>query len=113
MGLEILRQNGVVTVINAMPGGPSKRMGIRSGDLIVGIDDEDITGWDTDQAADRLRGTPGTDGFERTGLGLFFSVHPDFPPIPVFVEVGLGEVGGLFSVSSFSSHRFSFLYTVF
>jgi carboxyl-terminal processing protease len=61
VGLEILRQNGIVTVINAMPGGPAKRMGIRSGDLIVGINGEDITEWDTDQAADKLRGAPGTE----------------------------------------------------
>lgn len=61
VGLEILRQNGLVTVISTIPGGPSKRMGIRSGDLIVEIDGEDITEWDTDQAADLLRGTPGTE----------------------------------------------------
>jgi carboxyl-terminal processing protease len=61
VGLEILRQNGVVTVINPLPGGPAKRIGIRSGDLIVGIDGEDITEWDTDQAADKLRGRPGTE----------------------------------------------------
>ena len=61
VGLEIFRQNGIITVINAMPGGPAKRMGIRSGDLLVGIEGEDATEWDTDMAADRLRGTPGTD----------------------------------------------------
>jgi len=72
VGLEILRQNGVVTVINAMPGGPAKRMGIRSGDLIVGVDGDDITDWDTDQAADRLRGSPGTEvnlSIRRPGVG--------------------------------------------
>jgi len=61
VGLEILRQNGVVTVINPLPGGPAKRLGIRSGDMIVEVEGESALEWDTDVTADRLRGQPGTE----------------------------------------------------
>ncbi len=61
VGLEILRQEGWITVITPLPGGPAKRAGIRTGDLIVEIEGATTEEWDTDQAADVLRGTPGTD----------------------------------------------------
>ena len=61
VGLEILRREGWVTVINPLPGGPAIRAGIRAGDQIVEVEGESAEDWETDQAADRLRGSPGTD----------------------------------------------------
>lgn len=61
VGLEILRRDGWVTVITPLPGGPAIRAGIRAGDQIVEVEGESAEGWETDRAADRLRGTPGTE----------------------------------------------------
>jgi len=52
-----------ILVISAHPGGPSDIAGIRSGDKIVRIDDEDATGEraNSDFAMNRLRGKSGTE----------------------------------------------------
>ena len=65
VGLEILKRDGWVTVITPLPGGPAIRAGIRAGDQIISVEGESAEDWDTDQAAHRLRGTPGT-GVEMT-----------------------------------------------
>ena len=61
VGLEILKRDGWVTVITPLPGGPAIRAGIRVGDQIVEVEGESAEDWETDRAADRLRGTPGTE----------------------------------------------------
>ena len=61
VGLEILHQEGWVTVITPLLGGPALRAGIRAGDRIVEVEGASTRDWETDQAADVLRGSPGTD----------------------------------------------------
>ena len=61
VGLEILKRDGWVTVITSLPGGPALRAGIRAGDQIVEVEGDSAEDWETDAAADRLRGSPGTD----------------------------------------------------
>ena len=61
VGLEILHREGWVTVITPLPGGPALRAGIRAGDRIVEVEGASARDWETDQAADVLRGSPGTD----------------------------------------------------
>jgi carboxyl-terminal processing protease len=60
VGLEILAREDVITVMNPIPGGPAIRAGIRTGDHIVEIGGQSAREWSTDDAADQLRGTPGT-----------------------------------------------------
>ncbi len=60
VGLEILTRDDFVTVMNPIPDGPAIRAGIRTGDLIVEVGGESAVGWSTDDAADQLRGKPGT-----------------------------------------------------
>lgn len=71
VGLEILRRDGEITVMTPLPGGPSLRAGIRTGDVIAEVDGEPTADWDTDVTADRLRGRPGTEvevGIRRPGV---------------------------------------------
>jgi carboxyl-terminal processing protease len=71
VGLEILNREGWVTVITPLPGGPALRAGIRAGDRIVEVEGQSAQDWRTDQAADELRGRPGTDvsiAIERPGV---------------------------------------------
>ncbi len=61
VGLEILNRDGWVTVITPLPGGPALRAGIRAGDRIIEVEGASAADWETDQAANQLRGSPGTD----------------------------------------------------
>jgi len=61
VGLEILKRDGWVTVITPIPGGPAVRAGIRAGDRVIEVEGASAEDWETDQAANLLRGTPGTD----------------------------------------------------
>ncbi len=61
VGLEILKRDGWVTVVTPIPGGPAVRAGIRAGDRVIEVEGASAEDWETDQAANLLRGTPGTD----------------------------------------------------
>lgn len=62
VGIQFNILKDTIVVISAIPGGPSEKLGIRAGDKIVEIDDEDATGKkvDTKFVRDRLRGEKGT-----------------------------------------------------
>jgi len=60
LGLEIVERGGWVTVVTAMPGSPGTRAGIRAGDQIIEVNGESAEEWDSDAAADALRGPGGT-----------------------------------------------------
>ena len=52
--------DGVLTVLDALDGGPSQRLGIRPGDEIIGVEGQSSIGWDVDMVYERLRGPQGT-----------------------------------------------------
>lgn len=61
VGLEVTDGEDYVTVVSAIPGGPSERVGIRAGDRFVEIDGVAADTLLTDQAVMKLRGAPGTE----------------------------------------------------
>jgi len=60
VGLEVTDGQDRVTVVSAIPGGPSERVGIRAGDQFVEIDGAPADTMLTDEAVMMLRGRPGT-----------------------------------------------------
>ena len=71
VGLEVLDQDGYVTIVAPIPGTPGARAGLRPGDRIVEVDGASVEGWVTDQAVGVLRGKPGTSvrmGVRRPGV---------------------------------------------
>jgi carboxyl-terminal processing protease len=60
LGLSIVVNDGDITVVNLFEGSPAYRAGIRRGDVIARIEDEDAKGWTVDQAVKRLKGPKGT-----------------------------------------------------
>ncbi len=102
VGLEILKRDGWVTVIAPLPGGPAIRAGIRAGDQIVEVEGESAEDWETDAAADRLRGSPGTDVaimIRRPGVDdpIPFTLTRDViellsVPFSLMVEDGVGYI---------------------
>jgi len=60
VGLEVSERNGLVTVMNPIPGSPGARVGIRAGDWFAEIEGESVEGITVNEAVDILRGRPGT-----------------------------------------------------
>ena len=60
LGLSIVVSDGDITVVNLFEGSPAYRTGIRRGDIIARIENEDAKGWTVDQAVKRLKGPKGT-----------------------------------------------------
>jgi len=52
--------DGVLTVLDALEGGPSQALGLRAGDEIIEVEGQDSIGWDVDKVYERLRGPAGT-----------------------------------------------------
>jgi carboxyl-terminal processing protease len=60
LGITIQVIDGDITVQSLFEGSPAYKQGIRRGDIIAKIDDEDAKGWTSDQAVHKLRGPKGT-----------------------------------------------------
>ena len=113
VGLEILKRDGWVTVITPLPGGPALRAGIRAGDQIVEVEGDSAENWETDAAADRLRGSPGTNVaimIRRPGVDepIPFTLTRDViellsVPFSLMVDDGVGYIP--LQVFSETSHR--------
>lgn len=60
LGIEIGAEDGLVKVVSPIEDTPAQRAGIKSGDLIVKIDDTPVRGLSLNDAVKRMRGKPGT-----------------------------------------------------
>jgi carboxyl-terminal processing protease len=71
LGLTIVAVDGDITVVRVFEGSPAYGKGIRRGDVIARIENDDAKGWTSDQAVRRLKGPKGTYvsiGVRRKGL---------------------------------------------
>src|SRR5699024_8725644 len=60
VGISFRVIQDTITVISPISGGPSDRLGIQSGDRIIGINDSSAVGFTTDQVMNTLRGPKGS-----------------------------------------------------
>lgn len=60
VGLEVNMERGMVQVVAPIEGTPAARAGLRSGDVIVSIDDIVVDESNVDDTIGRMRGKPGT-----------------------------------------------------
>ena len=60
LGIQILKTNGVITVVAPLPGTPAEKAGVQAGDAIVEVNGESTKGWSEDQAVAKLRGPKGS-----------------------------------------------------
>jgi carboxyl-terminal processing protease len=60
IGISIVSVGGDVTVTALFEGSPAYRAGIRRGDVITKVGDEDARGWTTDDVVKRVKGPKGT-----------------------------------------------------
>jgi carboxyl-terminal processing protease len=60
IGVEIDRRNGQLQVVAPIAGSPAERAGLRAGDVIVGVDDQDISQLSLGDVSRRIRGPRGS-----------------------------------------------------
>ncbi len=60
LGLQVEMEDGLVRVVTPIADTPAARAGLRSGDLIVRVDDQPVLGMALADAISQMRGQPGT-----------------------------------------------------
>jgi carboxyl-terminal processing protease len=60
IGVEIQIKSGRVVVMAAIDQSPAQRAGLEPGNVIMKVNDEDITGWPLSRVAERITGPAGT-----------------------------------------------------
>ena len=60
LGLEVTQDNGIIKVITPIDDTPASRAGMKSGDLILSLDNTSVQGLSLNDAVDRMRGPPGS-----------------------------------------------------
>lgn len=60
IGIEIQEKNGRVVVVAPFDGSPAQKAGIRAGDVILKVGDEDIADWTLNKVVERITGKVGT-----------------------------------------------------
>lgn len=61
LGIEVTMENGFVKVVSPIEDTPAARAGLKSGDLIIRLDDKSVKGMTLTEAVRLMRGKPGTD----------------------------------------------------
>lgn len=77
LGMEVEPAEGAVRVVAPVPDSPAWKAGVQTGDLIVRVDDQPLTGVPLADAIARMRGAPGTPvkiTIRRTGQSEEFTV---------------------------------------
>ena len=87
LGITIVVRDEYPTVISPIEGTPAWRVGIQGGDRIVGIEGETTRGWTSEDAVEKLRGSPGTQvriAVSREGLdeNLDFTITREIIRVP-------------------------------
>lgn len=60
IGVQLGLKDGHIIVIAPLKGDPAEKVGIRAGDWIVKVDEEDTIGWTLQEAVKKIRGPKGT-----------------------------------------------------
>jgi carboxyl-terminal processing protease len=60
VGIEVSATDGRVVVVTPIEGSPAARAGVRSGDVVLAVNDQPVTAAHLDETIGRMRGVPGT-----------------------------------------------------
>ncbi|MBX4206452.1 S41 family peptidase [Candidatus Parcubacteria bacterium] len=105
VGMEVLAQNGAVTVIAPLKGSPAEAAGIKAGDKIIRIDGDSAASISTEDAVKKIRGKEGT------SVGLTIIRNGVKDPIEVSVRRAVIDLpvikteklaGGVFKIDLYS-----------
>ncbi|MDG1261431.1 MAG: S41 family peptidase [Flavobacteriales bacterium] len=114
IGVEFMIQKDTLMVVSPIEGGPSERAGIRPGDRIVSVDDEDIAGvgLTNDKVMKLLKGEKGTEvrlGVQRRGADEVKEYAIKRDRIPIFSVVAslmVGEDVGYLKLTRFAKNSY-------
>ena len=101
LGIEVSMEAGVVKVISPIDNSPADRVGVKSGDYIVKINDQQVQGKSLSEAVDLMRGPVGSDieiTIRRIGLkkSLVFNITREIIKVSsVKTELFNGNIGYL------------------
>lgn len=60
IGIEMALRDGYIRILRTLPDNPAEKAGIKAGDIIYKIDDEEVYALSSDEIASKLRGAAGT-----------------------------------------------------
>ncbi len=60
VGMEVREQDGKIIVVSTFEGAPAQKAGLMPGDIIIKVDDEDITSLELEEVVEKIKGKPGT-----------------------------------------------------
>ncbi|MBQ9096906.1 MAG: S41 family peptidase [Clostridia bacterium] len=113
IGVNVQERGGEIVVVSPIENSPAKKAGILSGDVIVSVDDEDITGKSLAYAQSIITGDKGTEvkiGIHRAGQEgiIYFTIIRDkFEQKTVAGSIVEDGKIGYLAISSFSTHTAS------
>lgn len=105
VGMEIVSQNGALTVVAPLKGSPAERAGVLAGDIILRINGQDTSNLSTEEAVQVIRGPKGTEitlTIVRKGARapIEVKVTRDVINLPVIDARSLGD--GIFYIALYS-----------
>ncbi len=99
IGISVGVRDDRITVIAPLEGTPGDKAGVKAGDTIISVDDEDMSGYPLEKAVELMRGEPGTKvklGIKRNNQDkvLYFDIIRDIIEInPVNYEILTEKLG--------------------
>ncbi len=107
VGLDVRVENGRVTVVTPLDGGPAEAVGILPGDVLIAVDDMPVDGKNVDETVNRMRGEPGTEvtlGVMRDGVNdpLRFALTRAEINVKTVTSAHLGDGYGYVRLTGFS-----------
>lgn len=102
--IQILEENGGFSIIQVNEAGPAAEAGIQVGDVLIGVEDQDVREFSTDQVRNLVRGKEGTFvtlKVLRKGEHQSFSVERRKVLNPVATFDMLGNNVGLVTIANF------------
>lgn len=79
LGIEVTMQDGFIRVISPIDGTPAYKAGVKSGDIIIKLDDAPVKGMSLRDAVNKMRGKPGT--------SIELTIIREGENKPLFIEV--------------------------
>lgn len=112
IGAEVSMVNGNVTIVAPIKDSPAEKAGLRPNDEVLKVDEEDLEGYDLNEAVNKIRGEKGSEvvlTIQRSGASKPFEVTLVRDKIPietVYSELDEtnGKKTGILEVTNFSEH---------
>lgn len=109
IGVQFQVIEDTITVVSPIAGGPSDKLGIRSGDRIISIDDSSAIGFDNEDVRNALRGPKGSEVDVTIKRPMveetldFTIVRDDIPLYTIDTSYMLGEKTGYVKINRFAA----------